>query len=64
MFVVIWQKVGEACKRMFYNNKNNLDLNYNKLLLVTTAIDPRYRLSAFPFYLEKSFKELLKLNFK
>ena len=39
-------------------------MNDNKLLLVTTAVDPRYRLSAFPSYLKNNVKELLKLEVK
>ena len=39
-------------------------MNENKLLLVKTAVDPRYRLSAFPSYLKNIFKEQLKFNIK
>ena len=39
-------------------------MNYNKLLLVTTAVDPRYRLYAFPSYLKNDVKEQLKINVK
>ena len=58
------KKVGGACERRLYNDNNNLDLNDNKLLLVATTFDPRYRLSAFPSYLKNNVKELLKLNIK
>ena len=64
MFIELQPKIGQACERRFYNNKNHLDLNDNKLLLVTTAVDTRYRLSAFPSYIKNNVKELLKLNVK
>jgi len=50
-------------KNFLYQN-NNLNLNDNKLLLVTTAVDKRYQLSAFPSYLKNNVKEQLKLNVK
>ena len=63
MFVVILKKkVGEACERRFYNNNNNLNLNDNKLMLVTTAVDLRYQLSALTSYLKNIVKKLLKIN--
>ena len=37
-------------------------MNDNKLLLVTTAVDQRYRLSVFPSYLKNYVKEQLKFN--
>ena len=39
-------------------------MNDNKLLLVTTAVDLRYRLSIFPFYLKNYVKEQLNFNVK
>ena len=39
-------------------------MNDNKLLLVTTAVDPRYQLSAFPSYLKNDVKGQLKINVK
>ena len=39
-------------------------MNDNKLLLVTTAIDLRYRLSLFPSYRKNFVKEKLKFNVK
>ena len=39
-------------------------MNDNILLLITTAVDPRYRLSAFPSYLKNYVKEQIKFNFK
>ena len=39
-------------------------MNDNKLLLVTTAVDQRYRLSAFPSYLKNNAKDQLKLEVK
>ena len=57
------KNLGETCERRFYTNKINLNLNYNKLLLVTTAVDPQYQISAFFSYL-KNNKEQLKLNVK
>ena len=50
-------------KKVLYKN-NNLNLNDNKLKLFTTAVDPRYRLSAFLSYLKNNVKEQLKLNAK
>ena len=35
------KNIREACERRFFTNNNNLDLNDNKLLSVTTAVDPR-----------------------
>ena len=61
---ILAKNIGEACVRRFYTNNNNLNMNDNKLLLVTTAVDPRYRLSAFPSYLKNNVKELLKLEVK
>ena len=58
------KSIGEACERRFYTNNENLNSNDNKLLLVTTAVDPRYRLSAFLSYLKNNAKEQLKLNVK
>ena len=52
------------CQPLFYTNNNNLKMNYNKLLLVTTSVDPRYRLSAFHSYLKNKVKEQLKFNAK
>ena len=37
------KNIREAFERRFYIN-NNLNLNNNELMLVTTAVDPRYRL--------------------
>ena len=51
------KNIGEACERRFYNNNNNLKLNDNKLLLVTTAFDTPYWLSAIPFYLKNKVKQ-------
>ena len=48
------------CPSLFYTNNNNLYMNDNKLLLVKTAVDPQYRLSAF--YLKNNIKEQLKFN--
>ena len=39
-------------------------MNVVKLLLVKTAVDPRYRLSDFPSYLKKKVKVQLKFNVK
>ena len=51
------KNLGEACERRFYTDNNNLNLNNNKLLLVITAVDLRYRLSAFSSYLKNNVKE-------
>ena len=39
-------------------------MNDNKLLLVTTAVDPRNRLSTFPTYLKNNVKKQLNVNIK
>ena len=39
-------------------------MNDNKFLLATTAVDPRYRLSAFISYLKNNVKMQLKFNVK
>ena len=39
-------------------------MNDNKLLLVATAVDPRYQLSIFPSYLKNYVKEQLIFNAK
>ena len=56
------KNIEKACERRFYTSNNNLNMNYNKLLLVTTTVDLRYRLSAFPSYLKNNVKEQLKIN--
>ena len=48
--------MGEVLRIKFYTNYNNLNLNVNKLLLITTAIDPQYQLSAFPSYSKLCFR--------
>ena len=35
-----------------------------KLQLITTAVEPRYRLSTFPSYLKYNVKKQLKFNIK
>ena len=45
-------------------NNNNLNIIDNKLLHVTTAVDPWYQLSAFPSYLKNNIKEQLKFIVK
>ena len=39
-------------------------MNDNKLRPVTTAVDPRYRFSAFPSCLKNNSKKQLKFNLK
>ena len=39
-------------------------MNDNKLLLVATAVNPRYQLSIFPSYLKNYVKEQLKFSVK
>ena len=41
---------GEACEKRLYTNNHNLNLIENILLLVTKAVDSRYR---FPFLSQK-----------
>ena len=48
-------------KKVLYKN-NNLNLNDNKLKLFTTAVDPRYRLSAFHSYFKTNVKEQLNVK--
>ena len=58
------KNIGGACEGGFDISNNNLNLNDIKLVLVTTAVDPWYRLFAFPSYLENNVKEQLKSNVK
>ena len=57
------KNIGELRKKFLCKN-NNLNLNDNKLLLFTTAVDQKYRLSALHFYLKSNVKKQLKLNVK
>ena len=64
VFIVIQKTVGVGlgplavhCPSLLYTNDNNLNMNDNKLLLVTSAVDPRYRLSAFPSDLKNNIKD-------
>ena len=58
--------IEEARERRFYstNNSSGLNLNDNSLLLVTTAVDPLYRISVFPPNLKLKVDKLLKLEVK
>ena len=47
-----------------YTINNNLNTNDNKLLQLTTAVDLRHRLPAFPSYLKSNVKKQLKLYIK
>ena len=49
---------------MFYTNNNYLNFIKNIALLVTTAVDPRYRHSAFPSRLKNNVKQQLRLEVK
>ena len=43
----LYPNISERFPKYFYTNNDNLNLNDNKLLLVTTAVKSRYQLSAF-----------------
>ena len=54
----------EACENRLYSTSSDLNLYDNTLLLITTAVDPRYRLSVFPFELKEKVKTLLHMEVK
>ena len=54
----------EACENRLYSTSSDLNLNDNSLLLTTTAVDPRYRLSGFPSKLKEKVKTLLQMEVK
>ena len=54
----------EACENRLYSTSSDLNLNDNSLLLTTTAVDPRYRLSVFPSELKEKVKTLLQMEVK
>ena len=58
--------IEDSCVKRLYttNNKSRLKLNDYSLLLVTTTVDPRYRLSVFPPNLKSKVDKLLKLEVK
>ena len=61
---ILAKNIVGACERRFYTINNNLNMNDNKLMLVTTAVDSRYRLYVFPSYLKNYVKEQFKSNIK
>ena len=50
----------EVCERKLYITTSTFDLNDKSLRLVTTAVDPHYRLSFFLSELNKKVKKLLQ----
>ena len=48
--VTMAENIKEAFERRFYttNNSTQINLHDNDLFLLTTAVDPRYRLDFFP----------------
>ena len=58
------KKMEEACENRLYSTSSDLNLNDNSLLLTTTAVDPRYRLSVFPSQLKEKVKTLLQMEVK
>ena len=54
----------DACENRLYSTSSDLNLNDNSLLLTTTAVDPRYRLSVFPSQLKEKVKTLLQMEVK
>ena len=54
----------EACENRLYSTSSDLNLNDNSLLLTTTAVDPRYRLSAFSSKLKEKANTLLQMEVK
>ena len=60
------ENIEEAFERRFYttNNSTRINLHDNDLFLLTTAVDPRYRLDFFPANLKQKVVRLLKLKVK
>ena len=54
----------EAYGNRLYSTSSDLNLNDNSLLLITMAVDPRYRLSVFLFELKEKVKKLLQMEVK
>ena len=54
----------EACENRSYSTSSDLNLNDNSIMLTTTAVDPRYRLSVFPSKLKEKVKTLLQMEVK
>ena len=56
----------EAFERRLYsiNNSSRINLHDNNLFLLTTTIDPRYKLDFFPENLKNKVKRLLKSELK
>ena len=62
-FTDLSKKNGRGEKR-FYSTTATFNLIDNNLLLVTTAVDPRYRLSVFPSELKENVEKLLQMEVK
>jgi len=60
------ENIEEAFKRRWCstNNSSQINLHDNNLFLLTTAIDPRYKLNFFSENLKNKVKRLLKLEVK
>ena len=61
-FTNLIKKNEDACERGLYSTTFNL--KYNSLLLVTTVVDPRYRISVFPSELKEKVEKLLQMGVK
>ena len=60
------ENIKEAFKRRFYTtiNSTRINLHDNDLFLLTTAVDPRYRLDFFHTNLKQKVVRLLKSEVK
>ena len=59
---ILASKMEEACERRLYSTTSSFKLNDTSLPLVSTAVDPRYRLSVFPSELKEMIEKLLKIE--
>lgn len=62
--VFLARKLKEACEKRLYSTTSSYNLYDNNLLLVTTAVDPRYRLSVFPTEIKEKVETLLLTELK
>ena len=60
------ERIEEAFERRLYSINNSLRINLhdNNLFLLTTAIDPKYKLNFFPENHKNKVKRLLKIDVK
>ena len=60
------ENIDKSFEKTFYttNNSTRINLHDNDLFLLTTAVDPRYRLDFFPANLKQKVVRLLKSQVK